>query len=194
MSLAQSHCLPVRCHVVSRLSKKTNIFTAVLGESFENLPAAVQWLHTAPSGASFRGNAEVKVGNLLARLLGRLARFPQRPGKIPLTVTIIRTDDGERWERVFADSKMVSDLKLQGAYISEKLGLMDLRFELQVAHEKLVWKLVSVRCLGLPIPHRWFDVFAEEYGDDTCYRFDVSCSLPIVGLLIAYKGSLYPNV
>ena len=185
---------PARCHVVSRLSNKTNIFAAVLGESFQSLPASVRWLHTAPSGVSFRGYAQVKCGTLLARLLGRLARFPQQQGEVPLTVTIVKTQDGERWERVFADSKMVSDLKLQGAYISEKLGLMGLRFELRVAHDKLVWKLVSVRCLGLPIPHRWFDVFAEEYGDDTCYRFDVSCSLPIVGLLIAYRGSLQPNV
>jgi len=55
----------------------------------------------------------------------------------------------------------------------------------------LSWRLVRVRALGLPLPSGWFaGVRAREFERDGRYHFDVAAQLPVVGLLVRYRGWL----
>jgi len=55
----------------------------------------------------------------------------------------------------------------------------------------LSWRLVRVRALGLPLPSGWFaGVRAREFERDGRYHFEVAAQLPIVGLLVRYRGWL----
>lgn len=55
----------------------------------------------------------------------------------------------------------------------------------------LVWRLVRVRALGLPLPAGWFaGVRAREFERDGRYYFDVAAQLPVMGLLVRYRGWL----
>jgi hypothetical protein len=55
----------------------------------------------------------------------------------------------------------------------------------------LSWRLVRVRALGLPLPSGWFaGVRAREFERDGRYHFDVGAQLPVVGLLVRYRGWL----
>lgn len=55
----------------------------------------------------------------------------------------------------------------------------------------LYWRLMRVRALGLPLPASWFSgVRAREFERDGRYHFDVAAQLPLVGLLVRYRGWL----
>ncbi|QQP98489.1 DUF4166 domain-containing protein [Lysobacter enzymogenes] len=55
----------------------------------------------------------------------------------------------------------------------------------------LSWRLMRVRALGLPLPRGWFaGVRAREFEREGRYHFDVAAQLPLVGLLVRYRGWL----
>jgi len=55
----------------------------------------------------------------------------------------------------------------------------------------LSWRLVRVRLLGLPLPAGWFEgMRAREFEREGRYHFEVSAQLPLVGLLVRYRGWL----
>ncbi|MEH6416380.1 DUF4166 domain-containing protein [Pseudomonas sp. CGJS7] len=55
----------------------------------------------------------------------------------------------------------------------------------------LAWRLMRVRALGLPLPRSWFSgVRAREFEREGRYHFDVVAQLPLVGLLVRYRGWL----
>ena len=76
--------------------------------------------------------------------------------------------------------------------LEERLGPMCFRFALRVENQATVWTLVGVKLLGLlPLPLAWFrGVGARESAQSGRYHFDVSAALPVVGLLIHYRGWL----
>ena len=55
-------------------------------------------------------------------------------------------------------------------------------------------ELRRVSLLGLPIPRGlWPRVKAQERVVDGTFAFDVALSLPVVGLMIHYRGTLREN-
>jgi len=54
--------------------------------------------------------------------------------------------------------------------------------------------LVSVHVVGVPLPLTWFrGITATETAIDGRYGFDVAAVVPIVGLLVSYRGWLDVN-
>ena len=86
---------------------------------------------------------------------------------------------------------MTSSLRARDGLLEERLGPTTFRFVLAADRERITWKVVGVRVLGVPVPASWFSgVRASESVAGGRYRFDVEASLPVVGLLVRYQGTL----
>lgn len=167
------------------------LFPALLGPAFNDLPAPVRSLHGAPGGTRFVGRASVARGaHPLARLMAWATRLPPA-GEVDVEVRIDVEGGGERWQRRFGTHAMPSRLWADGILLRERLGLAELDFMLEADAGGLRWRIVGVRALGLPLPVRWFGgVTAHESARDGRYAFEVRAALPVVGLLVHYRGTL----
>jgi hypothetical protein len=168
------------------------LFARLLGVRFDQLHSRVRALHTREAHHTYIGRADVERGSgLLSRWMGAATRLPANKADQELRVTIEPTATGERWTRRFSDHAMPSHLWDAGGLLREKLGLATFGFRLDVRDGELTWRLESVRALGLPLPARLFrGVVAREFEWDGRYHFDVRAALPMVGLLVHYRGWL----
>jgi len=75
--------------------------------------------------------------------------------------------------------------------LAEKLGLITLRFALNLDHESIDWQLKSARWVCLPIPRFLFGkVMARCASENGRYTFQIDTRLPLIGRLVAYRGWL----
>ena len=167
------------------------LFQRVLGDAFDSLPPTVKVLHSRKGCYRYRGEVEVGRGkHPLARLLAWATRLPPT-GKGDVEVEIDADGHCERWTRHIGGHAMPSRLWSQDGLLCEKLGLVRFGFRLTVEENVLVWRVVRVHALGLPLPARWFHaVQAREYEIEGRYWFDVAAAMPVVGLLVRYRGWL----
>lgn len=173
-----------------------SLYRQLLATRFELLPPTLRALHDRNGCRRYHGKAEVERGHgVLSRLCAWAARLP-RAGRGSIKVEIDADARGERWARVFAGKAMRSRLWARDQLLRERLGLLTFAFRLDVEHlpgagAAVVWHVASVRALGVPLPLRWFSaVTAREYERDHRYRFDVAARLPLIGLLVHYRGWL----
>ena len=175
------------------MSTSPPLFHSVLSDAYASLPANVRALH-AGSGR-WRGEAAVERGQgALSRLCAWLTRLPPA-GTHPVEVEIVAGHDGERWTRRYgASHAMPSRLWIARGALCERLGPVTLRYRMAIEDAAIVWRVAGIRILGLlPLPGRWFaGVVARESDGDGRYRFDVRAQLPVVGLLVHYRGWLQP--
>lgn len=167
------------------------LFQRVLGAEFGTLPLAVGALHAARGHRRYHGQVEVARGaNPLARLFAWATRLPPA-GQGEVEVEIDANGEGERWTRHIGGHAMPSRLWEQDGLLCEQLGLVRFGFRLTVEESGIVWRVARVNALGLRLPARWFGgVRARESEFDGRYRFDVAAALPVVGLLVRYRGWL----
>ncbi len=181
---------------MTRLPPPATLFQRLLAARFDALPPSVRALHQGHGRRRYHGKVEVDRGRgVLARLCAWGARLP-RAGRGAIQVDIDADESRERWSREFPGSVMRSRLWMRDQRLCERLGLARLAFDLGVEDlpgtgNAIVWRVASVRVLGLPLPRQWFrGVVAREYERDRRYRFDVAATLPVVGLLVHYRGWL----
>ena len=170
-----------------------SLFVDLLGESqFAMLPPRVQALHRTVGTRDYRGQARVVRGrNVLARLCGVITSQPPAAQEVALCVEIATTAQGECWTRDFAGHRMRSTMWACDGLLCERLGLVTFGFALMIQDAALVWRVRRVSVLGLRLPPGWFDgVHARESEVDGRYHFDVVARLPMVGLLVHYRGWL----
>ncbi len=182
------------------MSASRPLFARLLGEDFERLPAVVADLHLRAGTTRYRGEVEVVRGtHPLARLCAWATRLPPS-GHSPIEVEIVAEGGRERWTRFVAGHAMRSRLWAADGLLCERLGLATFGFRLSVEHDELVWRVERFRTLGIvPLPARWFsgvqaresaECSVESAADGGRYRFDVRAALPLIGLLVHYRGWL----
>ena len=174
------------------MSAGAPLFRRILGARFDELPPPIRRLHAAPSGGTFSGRCDISAGaSWPAKLLVRVAGLPGSAGDVPVDVGILHDAARETWTRRFDGTRMQSTLSERDGRLVEAIGPMQLGFDLEVAEGAIVWKAVHARALGVPLPLSWFrKVGAREAVQDGRYTFDVWVELPVVGLLIRYRGWL----
>ncbi|MGI3183672.1 DUF4166 domain-containing protein [Nioella aestuarii] len=161
------------------------------------LPPAVAALHETNGQASFLGRCTVtRGGSLIARLALWLGGFPQAAPDLPVSVLTQTAPDGCTWRRDFGGHVTQSRLSISddGRAVLERFGPIRLRMSLRMTNGRLHYDITKMHVLGLPMP-RWLTPRSEtsEYQtEDGKFGFDVSASLPLVGLLIRYSGQLRP--
>jgi Domain of unknown function (DUF4166) len=170
----------------------TPLFPALLGASFASLPERVRRLHLSTVTHTYRGRASIARGrNWLGRLCGLAAGLPAASEDLPLQVEIAILSTGEQWARQFGAQQMRSRMQARDGLLSERLGLTRFDFALSVEHDGLHWRVRRVRALGVPLPAGWFaGVHAIEFERDARYGFEVEAKLPLIGLLVHYRGWL----
>jgi hypothetical protein len=169
-----------------------SVFQRVMGDSFATLPVPIQSVHDARASKVLRGRASVQRGaHWLARLLAPIASLPPTASDIALTVSISADASGETWTRDFGGHRMRSRLWAQGDLLAERLGPITLIFRLIAQDGRIEWRVAGARYVGIPLPASWFSgASATEQLVDGRYSFDVRAALPIVGLLVHYRGWL----
>jgi hypothetical protein len=169
------------------------LFRRLLGPAFDDLHASIRAVH-AGDAARFAGYCEVTRGEgLVSRILCAIARLPPSGTRVPVSVVIVPTGDGERWERDFGGHSFVSTLWPADGELGERVGAATFRYRLEASVDHIAWNLVGMRVLGVPLPK--FARAAIDAGasvEEGSYRFDVSAAMPLVGLLVQYRGRLEP--
>ncbi|UPG92257.1 DUF4166 domain-containing protein [Luteibacter aegosomaticola] len=174
------------------------LYKRILGSAFDALPARLRELHGTSAARKWEDHAEVRHGNgLLARIIRAIVGFPKAGTGVPLTVNFAPEDNGERWTRTF-DGKDFSSHQSEGSgrdthLLVERFGPASFALALVVEGERLLltprrWSLLGIPMPGFLLP-KGISFEHEEAGR---FCFDVEISAPLVGRIVAYKGSLNP--
>jgi hypothetical protein len=168
------------------------LFARLIGPAFERLPAVVRRVHDGRAERVALGRCDIERGRgAIASLMARATALPAAGRGVPVHVTIRSDAHAETWTREFDGVPMRSTLKARDGLLEERLGLVLFRFALTEREGGIDWTVVGVRALGIPLPAAWFAaVTARESADGALYRFDVRAELPVVGLLVHYRGTL----
>jgi hypothetical protein len=179
------------CRGVVQMTKP--LFSLLLGNSFDELPVEIRKVHDG-GDKLLVGRCDVLRGEgFWSRLLASATSLPPAGLDQEISVTIVSTPRGERWIRSFGRKRMSSTLAIEQGLLVENLGPVTFTFNLQYcrASQEIEWALCKVKVLQVPVPVSWFSaVAARESHRDGRYRFDVTAALPVVGLLVQYRGWL----
>ncbi|MEP2103895.1 MAG: DUF4166 domain-containing protein [Parasphingorhabdus sp.] len=180
-------------HATQTVAAQPSLYRKVMGQDFKKLPASLEKLHTVIRDAGFHGEAEVSRGkNPLAGLAAKIFGFPAA-GKHDLHVHIKVDSKGETWTRSFSGKKFSSRLQKTDRHLTENFGLFQFRFHLPVTDNGLAMEMAGWKFWFIPLP-----LFlapksqASEWEEDGRFHFDVPIKLPLVGLMVHYRGWLKP--
>ncbi|MGB5344584.1 MAG: DUF4166 domain-containing protein [Woeseia sp.] len=173
-----------------------NLFAAVLGDKFAALPKSVREFHEVTGSSEWVGPATVTAASgLLARLIARLFRFPTRTQQTSVRVLVQRSAEREHWTRSFGTAEFHSTLTAgsgrEEQLICEKMGLATIALAIVLDGESLQFLPRRWRIGPLPLPRFLLpggNSFEREA--DGQFVFDVKLELPVIGLLVAYQGTL----
>ncbi|HQY44267.1 MAG TPA: DUF4166 domain-containing protein [Paracoccaceae bacterium] len=180
------------------VSQTDPMYQRVLGAAFETLPDQLKAFHGATEPRAWEGRAQVRRGSgVIARSIAGLIGFPAAGADVPVRVTLSPEQGGERWVRNF-DGQIFSSVQRAGTdrneyLIVESFGVVSVAVALVVEGRKLFLVPRKWWCCGLSLP-KWLlpagrAIEAEQEGR---FLFDVEIVLPLIGLIVAYRGTLRP--
>ncbi len=171
------------------------LFGRLLGARFDALPEPIRSMHAVSSLKASEGQCTVIRGrNLIARLIAALMRLPTECPAAQIRVYMHRQGASEAWERRIGTRRFISRLRgLDGRQIVETIGPVALHFELLADASALSMVLRGVRIFGVAWPELlWPRISAHETVVDGQFHFDITAALPLIGLVVAYHGTLAP--
>jgi hypothetical protein len=175
------------------------VFRRVLGSAFDALPQPLRELHGRSAARCWTGSAQVRRGRgAIARLVGALIGFPREGDDVPLRVTLTPEDDGERWTRDFAGKVFASVLRAGAGrnehLLIERFGMIEIALALVVEDGRLYLIPRRWSFLGFRLPVALLPVGTSfECERDGRFAFDVEIGAPVVGSIVAYRGTLEPG-
>ena len=185
-----------------RQPASTALYPRLVGAAWSALAEPLQRLHLGLETVQATGIFTVRHGTQpLARLLAALLRLPMAGKEVPIRLVVTPHLHGERWQRMFAERSLMSEQYAGlGSCLVERFGLLDIWFRLAVVDRTLCFRQESVGlscgALRVPLP-RWLSlqITAREWvmPGQVCVQVAVSVSVPLVGLLLAYAGSIAPE-
>ncbi len=175
------------------------LYKRILGAAWAQLPRQIRDMHTIAAARTAEGRADIeRGGNPLARIIGWLFGFPRQAQGVPVTVRF--TSDGRRetWRRQFGAHSFSSD-QTEGSgrsdgLLEEHFGPFSFGLALVASPDRLSFVVRRWKVFGLPLP-----VALAPFGDsfefvaDGRFHFNVEIAMPLVGLIVRYRGSLEPT-
>lgn len=181
-----------------RMDAARPVYRQVLEEALDALPPQVRALHAPDGTERWRGHASVRRGDgRLANLVADVFGFPPAAGDVPVTVTIAPGAGGERWTRDFG-GRVFSSVQRPGTgrndyLLVERFGPFSFALALVVEGGRLYLVPRRWSCLGVPLPRRLVPSGQSfETVRDGLFAFDVEIAAPVLGLIVAYRGTLEP--
>lgn len=174
------------------------LYAAVLGERFAVLPPTLRRFHSSATGASARGALKVVRGRgLLAAIAGWFVGAPAAGDEVPITLRVEAEGTRELWTRHFAGRPMVTRQWIEGERLVEAVRCSRMYFELAADERGMVFHQRRCTILGVPMPAALaprVDVQARAdpeaaTGPDS-WEIEVVISLPLVGTVLAYSGTM----
>ena len=186
-------------HTGMRVRPAPTPFQLALATTFRDLSLPLKQLHLVTDHQEWTGTARIRRGtHPLSKLIGWLFGFPPAGEGILVHVLQTRTPTGERWVRQFGRHRFASHLSHPKAAgpgeIEERFGLFRFRLKLHWDGTALHFPVVGGRFAGVPLP-KWAlpqSTTREDTVGDTGTAFDVEIRLPLIGLLVHYRGELEP--
>ena len=192
----------ISCGIRDDIERNTGrpLFQIIIGRAWDQLPAAVRAMHDVSSGTlRSRGTAEVLRGrNPMSRLVGWLFGFPKAAQSIPVRVEMRAEGSRETWIRQFGKQQFRSTLYpgtgRSDRLVVERFGGFEFALALVVVGDRLAFIVRRWKLLGLPLPLSLAPrVETHEAAKNDQFQFNVEIRLPLVGLLVHYRGHLTPE-
>ncbi|MEI7669694.1 MAG: DUF4166 domain-containing protein [Pseudomonadota bacterium] len=169
-----------------------SLYKRILGEQYEILPFAVRQLHDYETEATYKGRASVKRGkNIFSNLLANLLSLPKTNENAEVIVHFESKNEKELWNRSFNGEKFNSLQWQVGDLLYERLNFTTLIFKIVATNQMLDLQLQQVYVFGIH-QMRFIcpKVIARETETDNKFHFFIQTTLPLLGLLVEYEGSL----
>lgn len=173
------------------------LYRSLLGDSWSSLADAVRRLHDSAAPVHAAGAFRVRHGrNLFARFIATVALLPapSERAEVQLRISPLRT--GEEWRRTFAGQPLVTVQSARNGGLVERRGCIELFFRLEAVRGALIYRTTGAAlALGashVPLPG-WLSpqvCAVERAGMGHGIDVYVEVRLPLIGLLIAYEGTL----
>ncbi|WP_424627028.1 DUF4166 domain-containing protein [Bradyrhizobium sp. SYSU BS000235] len=192
--LCELQHLPVMTREDEAWPDHATLFRRLLGRHVDDLPQAVRSVHDQERAGTFAGTAIARTGRgWPARLLRWLVGLP-KSGRYPVVVKMTADKTGESWARQFGESSFRSRLQStsQIATFEEQFGPLRFTFDLARTERGVDWRFLGWSFLALPLP-AWAapKIRATATEANSRYRFNVAVQHPALGLLFAYRGTLF---
>ena len=174
------------------------LYARIMGDAWLRLAEPIRELQSTPSTTHARGYLSVAHGrHRLARVLVRQFRLPHVDTAAPAELTVTSVDGCEHWFRRIGERTLETWLsQASPAELTERYGCLEFRFLLRAAGESLhyVQRGAALRFgagrLRLPeflAPRVEARETAAGPGQ-VCVT--VSVTLPVIGLMIEYAGTV----
>jgi hypothetical protein len=172
------------------------LYQRILGEPWQCLPLPIRRLHSVTSTSTFAGRCAVDRGrNPIAWLIAELIGFPRAGADQRIEVNLSIDDGGERWIRT-CGRRSFSSVQHPGKgraewLVRERFGPVAVDMALVADRASLRYVLRRWAFFAIPLP-LWLGPrsTASESVEDGTFKFDVSISHPITGLIVRYRGTL----
>jgi hypothetical protein len=173
------------------------LYPRIVGPGWAHLGEPVQRLHTGTSTLYGAGKFTVRRGESgPARLLAGLMRLPSAGNDVHVKLVITPHESGERWHRTFGPVPFITEQRAgEDGLMLERIGPTEVRYRLEVAGGALYYRHTGTALrlgpIRLPLP-RWLapHITARESAmpDEKSTHISVKVTLPLIGLLVSYKG------
>ncbi|OED47021.1 hypothetical protein AB838_17150 [Rhodobacteraceae bacterium (ex Bugula neritina AB1)] len=168
-------------------------FGEIIAAQNLEVPPALMRFHSEPPERSF-GVVQVESGHRWARLLARIAGFPPAMAQTRFRLDVAQQGEGHIWRRVFGKYQTRSHLRFDArkGRALERFGPVELELSIQVQQDALLVSVEKARLFGLPLPTALCpESAAMEFETPQGHLgFDISASLPGIGLLVRYSGHI----
>ncbi|MGO4711354.1 SDR family oxidoreductase [Bradyrhizobium sp. 2TAF24] len=167
------------------------LYARVMGTAFDALPPRVRAMHDVLRDHGATGQAVVSRGrSRAARMIATLFGFPPE-GEHDLHVGFDERDGVETWTRDFGGRMFRSRLSQRGELLVEAFGPLRFGFTLPANGTGLTMRLQRWWLGPLPLPLALAPRSeAREWQADDRFQFDVPIALPLIGLIVHYRGWL----
>jgi hypothetical protein len=166
-----------------------NALIECMDGAFVKLPALVQQAHRGTVRLS--GTAKVERGKGLGGLIAAIMGLPKTNPKAELVVVAWHFPDQIVWSRTFDGKVFESTFKRAEDFLVEQMGPLSLYLQPMCEGGRLVYRLIATQIGPIAIPRVLApSMNAWESEKDGKYQFEVSVSLPFLGQMIRYSGSL----
>jgi hypothetical protein len=172
------------------------LYRRLLGDAYPRLPAPIQALHELRDTMVAEGIATIDRGTgFFARAIAAVVGFPPAGRDVPVKVLFTLRDGREVWRRTFADRSFSSTQeegrgRLDGL-LCERFGPFAFGLALVCEAERMRLVVRGWSVFGIPLP-RALAPFGEacESAEGGRFHFHVEIRLPVVGLIVGYRGWL----